>query len=77
MVSQKGETVRVGVTGAGACAFRIPEMETALATSFKSESVAEIKIPDNDLNSDIHASAEYRAHLVTVMAKRAVAEAIS
>ena len=77
MVSQKGETVRVGVTGAGPCAFRVPEMETALATSFKSESVAEIKIPDSDLNSDIHASAEYRAHLVTVMAKRAVAEAIA
>ena len=44
-------------------------------TSFAPESVAEIKVPDGNLNSDIHASAEYRAHLVTVMAKRAVAAA--
>ncbi len=75
MVSKKGSSVRVGVTGAGPCAFRVPEMEAALGKSFAPESVAEIKIPDGNLNSDIHASAEYRAHLVTVMAKRAVAEA--
>ena len=75
MVSRKGNNVRVGVTGAGPCAFRVPEMEAALAKSFAPESVAEIKVPDGNLNSDIHASAEYRAHLVTVMAKRAVAEA--
>ncbi|MBK18397.1 MAG: carbon monoxide dehydrogenase [Rhodospirillaceae bacterium] len=77
MVSQKGSDVRVGVTGAGACAFRVPEMEDALASSFTPDAVADIKIPDGDLNSDIHASSEYRAHLVTVMAKRAVAEAIA
>jgi len=75
MVSQKGGAVRVGVTGAGACAFRVKEMEDALAASFSPDAVANISIPDTDLNSDIHASAEYRAHLVTVMAKRAVAEA--
>ena len=75
MVSQKGSAVRVGVTGAGACAFRVAAMEEALASNFAPESVAEIKIPDGDLNSDIHASSEYRAHLVTIMAKRAVAEA--
>jgi carbon-monoxide dehydrogenase medium subunit len=50
-------------------------MEEALAGNFAPDSVANIKIPDGDLNSDIHASSEYRAHLVTVMAKRAVAEA--
>ena len=77
MVSQKGAEVLVGVTGAGACAFRVTEMEAALASSFTPEAVADIKIPDGDLNSDIHASSEYRAHLVTVMAKRAVAEAIA
>jgi len=75
MVSQKGSEVRVGVTGAGACAFRVADMESALAGNFASESVENIHIPDADLNSDIHASAEYRAHLVTIMAKRAVAEA--
>jgi carbon-monoxide dehydrogenase medium subunit len=77
MVSQKGGNVRVGVTGAGACAFRVSDMENALASNFAPEAVADISIPDTNLNSDIHASAEYRAHLVTVMAKRAVAEANS
>ena len=77
MVSQKGSEIRVGVTGAGAYAFRVTEMEAALASSFTPDAVADIKIPDGDLNSDIHASSEYRAHLVTVMAKRAVAEAIA
>jgi carbon-monoxide dehydrogenase medium subunit len=75
MVSQSGSDVRVGVTGAGGCAFRVAEMETALAGAFAPESVENISVPDDDFNSDIHASAEYRAHLVTVMAKRAVAEA--
>jgi carbon-monoxide dehydrogenase medium subunit len=75
MVSQKGSDIRVGVTGAGACAFRVKAMEDALAANFAPEAVAEIKIPDGDLNGDIHASSEYRAHLVTIMAKRAVAEA--
>ena len=50
-------------------------MEKALKSDFSPDAVADISIPDGDLNSDIHASAEYRAHLVTVMAKRAVAEA--
>ncbi len=77
MVSQKGNEVRVGVTGAGACAFRVPEMEAALADNFSSDAVANIKISPDGLNEDIHASAEYRAHLVTIMAKRAVAEAIA
>jgi len=75
MVSQKGSDVRVGVTGAGGCAFRVGDMEAALGGSFAPEAVEDIQIPDGDLNTDIHASAEYRAHLVTVMAKRAVAEA--
>ncbi len=66
---------RVAVTGAGPCVFRVAAMEQALAGNFAPEAVADIKIGDDDLNSDIHASAEYRAHLVTVMAKRAVAQA--
>ena len=66
---------RVAVTGAGPCVFRVAEMEQALGANFAPEAVADIKIGDDDLNSDIHASAEYRAHLVTVMAKRAVAQA--
>jgi len=67
---------RVAVTGAGPGVFRVPEMEKALAGKFAPESVANIAVKSSGLNSDIHASAEYRAHLVTVMAKRAVAAAI-
>lgn len=74
-VSKGPQGTRVAVTGAGSHAFRVAEMESALSGSFAPEAVESIKVPDAELNSDIHASAEYRAHLVTVMAKRAVAEA--
>jgi carbon-monoxide dehydrogenase medium subunit len=67
--------VRVAVTGAGPCVFRVPEMETALARSFTPEAIASISVDPADLNSDIHGSAEYRANLVTVMARQAVAAA--
>ncbi len=77
MVSKTGDNVRVGVTGAGPCAFRVPEMEAALAKSFTPDAIANIKYPADELLSDMHASAEYRAHLVTVMAKRAVAAALA
>ena len=75
MVAETADGIRVGVTGAGPCAFRVPDMEKALTAKFAPESVADIKISAEGLNEDIHASADYRAHLVTVMAKRAVAEA--
>lgn len=68
--------VRVGVTGAGASAFRQAEMEKALAAKFAPESVASIKVKPAGLNNDLHASPEYRAHLITVMAKRAVEQAL-
>ncbi len=72
-VARTGSTVRVAVTGAGPCVFRVPEMEAALAKSFSPDAIKDIAIPDDGLNTDIHASAEYRAHLVNVMARRAVA----
>ena len=75
MVAKTKGGVRVAVTGAGPCVFRAAEMEKALASKFSPDAVAGIKVPATNLNSDIHASAEYRAHLVTVMAKRAVAAA--
>ena len=68
--------VRVGVTGAGASAFRQAEMEKALSAKFAPESVANIKVKPDGLNNDLHASPEYRAHLITVMAKRAVEQAL-
>ncbi|NIR31359.1 MAG: xanthine dehydrogenase family protein subunit M [Gammaproteobacteria bacterium] len=77
MVAETGDGVRVAVTGAGASAFRVPEMEKALGSSFTPDALAGISVPPDELNSDLHASAEYRAHLVTVMAKRAVAAASS
>jgi len=67
---------RVAVTGAGPCVFRQKDMEKALAAKFDPSSVAGIKQSPQGLNSDLHASADYRAHLVTVMAKRAVEAAI-
>jgi carbon-monoxide dehydrogenase medium subunit len=67
---------RVAVTGAGPVVFRVPAMEKALAAKFAPESVAGISVPAEGLNSDIHAQADYRAHLVTVMAKRAVEAAL-
>jgi len=75
-VAETGSGVRVAVTGAGQDGvFRVKAMEDALAKSFTPDAVASISVPSDDLNSDIHASAEYRAHLITVMAKRAVAAA--
>jgi aerobic carbon-monoxide dehydrogenase medium subunit len=68
--------VRVAVTGAGACAFRQAEMEKALGAKFAPDAVANIKVKQDGLNNDLHASPEYRAHLITVMAKRAVEAAL-
>ena len=65
-------SARVAVTGAGAGVFRVAEMEAALSKDFSSAALNGISVPAKDLNSDLHASAEYRAHLISVMAKRAV-----
>ena len=71
-VAKTAAGVRVAVTGAGPSVFRVKAMEDALARNFSSDAIKDIKIPSDDLNSDIHGSAEYRAHLVNVMARRAV-----
>jgi len=63
---------RAAVTGAGSGVFRAKEVEAALGKGFASASLDGVKVPAKDISSDLHASAEYRAHLITVMAKRAV-----
>jgi carbon-monoxide dehydrogenase medium subunit len=76
MVAETGNGVRVAVTGAAPCVFRVKEMEAALGKSFAAAALDGIKVPAKGLNSDIHGSAEYRAHLIGVMAKRAVEQAL-
>ncbi|MBM3570298.1 MAG: xanthine dehydrogenase family protein subunit M [Alphaproteobacteria bacterium] len=75
-VAETANGVRVAVTGAGPKVFRATALEQALAKKFAPESLAGASVPAAGLNSDLHASAEYRAHLIGVMAKRAVAAAL-
>lgn len=74
-VARFGSGVRVAVTGAGPNVFRVPAMEAALSASFSLEAISGIAVSADGLNGDIHAEPEFRAHLVTVMAGRAVAAA--
>lgn len=74
-VAKTKDGPRVAVTGAGQNgAFRHTGMEQALASNFSPGAIANVSTPSGDMNSDIHASAEYRAHLVGVVAKRALAK---
>jgi carbon-monoxide dehydrogenase medium subunit len=72
MVAKTGGGVRVAVTGAGSKVFRVPAMESALAASFTPEAAGSVTVDPSGLRSGGEASPEYLAHLVTVMAKRAV-----
>ncbi|QTD43762.1 FAD binding domain-containing protein [Ottowia testudinis] len=75
-VAQTGQGVRVAVTGGGNGVFRHTRLEEALTRSFTPEAAAGVKTDPSELNGDLHGSAEYRAHLVGVMAQRAVAKAL-
>jgi carbon-monoxide dehydrogenase medium subunit len=72
-VAKAAQGVRVAVTGAGNGVFRVKAMEDALARSWSADALKGIAVPASQCNSDIHASSEYRAHLITVMAQRALA----
>jgi carbon-monoxide dehydrogenase medium subunit len=74
-VAKTGSAVRVAVTGAGPVVFHQKDMEAALSKSFTPDAIKGIAQKQDGLNADIHASAEYRAHLVNVMARRAVTAA--
>jgi carbon-monoxide dehydrogenase medium subunit len=75
-VSKRGPDIRVAVTGAGSNGvFRVKSFEEALKKRFAAKSIEGMTIPATGMNSDIHASPEYRAHLVGVLARRALAKA--
>jgi carbon-monoxide dehydrogenase medium subunit len=75
-VSKRGSEIRVAVTGAGSNGvFRVKSFEEALKKRFSPKSIEGMTVPADGMNSDIHASAEYRAHLVGVLARRALAAA--
>jgi carbon-monoxide dehydrogenase medium subunit len=77
MVAKSAAGVRVAVTGAGPKVFRVPAMEKALAARFEPGALDGISVPSEGLLGDGEASAEYRAHLVSVMARRAVLAALA
>ena len=77
LVADFSGDIRVGVTGAGPCAFRATALEEVLRQQFSVAAVDAVEVPDAGFNSDLHASAEYRAHLVKVMTKRAVADLLA
>jgi carbon-monoxide dehydrogenase medium subunit len=75
-VSKRGSDIRVAVTGAGSNGvFRVKSFEEALKKRFGAKSLEGLTVPADGMASDIHGSAEYRAHLIGVLARRAVAAA--
>jgi aerobic carbon-monoxide dehydrogenase medium subunit len=75
-VAKTAGGVRVAVTGAGPRAFRLPVLEAALTARFSPDAVGASVVAPTDLRTDSEMSPEYRAHLVSVMAKRAVQAAL-
>lgn len=77
-VAKKGRDVRVTVTGAGSGGvFRAGKLEAALTAKFHPKGLDGLTFPVEGLNTDIHADAEYRAHLIMVMTRRAVQKALA
>lgn len=76
-VARSDRGVRVAVTGAAACAFRAEALEKALGANWAAASCRKVAIATDGLNTDLHASASYRAHLISVLSARAVEQADS
>ena len=71
-VAKLKKETRVAITGVESCVFRCKKLEDALSNNFSSSVIDKVNISSKGFNSDIHASAEYRAHIIKVMAKKAV-----
>lgn len=76
-VAKYGASVRVAVTGASTVVFRLPAFEAALGKSFAAAALADLTVAQDDLVAERDAAADYKAHLVAVMAKRAVLHALA
>ena len=76
-VAQRDDGVRVAVTGGGNGVYRHAGLEQALGASFTPQAAAGVRIDASELATDLHATAEYRANLIGVMAQRAVAQALA
>jgi len=71
-VSKLKKEIRVAITGVESCVFRCKKLEDALTNNFSALAIDNVNISSKGFNSDIHASAEYRAHIIKVMTKKAV-----
>jgi len=76
-VAQTPGGIRVAVTGAKSSVFRATAIEAALANAFTAAAAKSVKMPTDDINSDLHGSAEYRAAMISVIASRAVSAALA
>ena len=71
-VAKLKKEIRVAITGVESCVFRCKKLEGALTNNFSASAIDNVNISSKGFNSDIHASAEYRAHIIKVMSKKAV-----
>jgi len=72
MIARMSTGVRIAITGAAASVFRAADFEKALGESFSESAIAELTLSSEIMNDDLHASAEYRAHLCKVLIERGV-----
>ena len=71
-VAKLKKEIRVAITGVESCVFRCKKLEDALTNNFSALAINNVNISSKGFNSDIHASAEYRAHIIKVMSKKAI-----
>ena len=76
-VAKTSAGIRVAVTGAAPSVFRAKTIESALSEKFSTDVLTNFRVPADGLNSDLHGDADFRAHLISVLAKRAVARILA